>query len=336
MQIWLVKSSFSWLHRFMADCFIIMPISTPDFFVPTYANDKDHFQHVLECLFIPAVKKAGLNPIPPAAKGADIIHAGIIQNLETADIVLCDMSSLNANLFFELGVRTAIGKPVCVVKDDATPKVPFDMTVVNYHTYTSALSSWTLDKEVENLAAHLKSSLDLSAGENLLWKYFSLSQRAHLTPSNSKDETQDRLALLSAQVEGLSKKLDNVRQPTIVYTPHPSAQAALEIDAMRDLGKNLDNIRQPTVVYTPNPSAHAAMGMDAMRDLVLRNLHMYAIGKALIIVNVKYSPFSNELGISTAGQPDEAAISQMTEIAAALGFVLNFAVAPAQPVMAVN
>jgi hypothetical protein len=152
----------------MSDCFIIMPISTPDFLVPTYANDKDYFQHVLECLFIPAVKKVGLNPIPPIAKGADIIHAGIIQNLEKADIVLCDMSSLNANVFFELGIRTAIGKPVCVVKDEATPTVPFDMTVVNYLTYASALPPWTLDKEVEKLAAHLKSSLDLSAGENLL------------------------------------------------------------------------------------------------------------------------------------------------------------------------
>ena len=195
----------------MADCFIIMPISTPDFLVPTYLNDKDHFQHVLECLFIPAIEKVGLKPIPPIAKGADIIHAGIVQNLEKADIVLCDMSSLNANVFFELGIRTAIGKPVCIVKDDATPKVPFDMTVVNYHTYASSLPSWRLNTEIEFLATHLKSSLELSAGENTLWKYFSLSQRAQL--SHPKDVTQDRLAMLSVQVEGLSRKLDMIERP---------------------------------------------------------------------------------------------------------------------------
>ena len=149
-----------------------------------------------------------MNPIPPIAKGADMIHAGIVQNLERADLVLCDMSSLNANVFFELGIRTAIGKPVCVVKDDTTPKVPFDMTVVNYHVYSSALNPWSIEAEIEKLVEHLKESIERSAGENLLWKYFSLSQRAQLPHPTPSDETLDRLAMLSAQVEGLSKKMD--------------------------------------------------------------------------------------------------------------------------------
>ena len=134
----------------------------------------------------------------------------MVQNLEKNDLVLCDMSSLNANVFFELGIRTAIGKPACVVKDDVTQKVPFDMTVVNYHTYKSTLAPWALGEEIENLSIHIKESMERSAGENLLWKYFSLSQRAQLPHPKGSEETLDRLAMLSGQIEGLSRKIETI------------------------------------------------------------------------------------------------------------------------------
>jgi hypothetical protein len=81
-----------------------------------YGGDEGHFQHVLDCLFVPAVKQAGLTPVPPTAEGAEIIQGRIIGKLERAELVLCDMSGLNANVFFELGIRTALNRPVCLVK----------------------------------------------------------------------------------------------------------------------------------------------------------------------------------------------------------------------------
>jgi ribosomal protein L7/L12 len=194
-----------------------MPISTPESMLPLYRDDKDHFQHVLECLFIPAIEKAGLKPIAPIAKGADVIHAEIIRNLESAELVLCDMSSLNANVFFELGIRTALAKPVCVLKDDATARVPFDMTVVNYHTYQSGLHPWALAKEIDAITEHIRQTRERSQGTNMLWRYFSMNQRAEL--SISKDPTGERLALMMAQMEGLSKKIDFLEGTSLVPVP---------------------------------------------------------------------------------------------------------------------
>ena len=37
----------------MANCFIVMPITTPETLVPSYGNDREHFLHVLEHLFVP-------------------------------------------------------------------------------------------------------------------------------------------------------------------------------------------------------------------------------------------------------------------------------------------
>jgi hypothetical protein len=193
----------------MPDCFVIMPISTPE--PLAYSGDKDHFKHVLDHLFKPAIEKAGFTPIPPSSKGSDLIHADIIRKIEKADMVLCDMSTLNANVFFELGIRTAVDKPVCIVKDDSTPKVPFDTTILNYHEYAGSLAPWILNQQIEDLSTHITDSATGNEGHNPLWKYFGLSTRATL--STGKPNENDKFELLRLQVEGLTRKLDEKAGP---------------------------------------------------------------------------------------------------------------------------
>jgi len=40
-------------------CFIVMPITTPESLYSNYNGDEDHFIHVMDCLFIPAIEAAG-------------------------------------------------------------------------------------------------------------------------------------------------------------------------------------------------------------------------------------------------------------------------------------
>ena len=186
-------------------CFIIMPITTPVFMLEKYRDGKDHFKHVLECLFVPSVQKAGYQVILPIAKGSDLIHAGIVRNLETADIVLCDMSCLNANVFFEFGIRTALNKPVSVVKDELTDKVPFDIAILNYHQYRSSLETWEVEAEIKVLSEHIVASAERSKNENTLWKYFGLKTTA--APSEGAGGTEAKLDYLLMKVDSLSKNL---------------------------------------------------------------------------------------------------------------------------------
>lgn len=100
-------------------CFVIMPISTPEHMVDSYGGDRKPFEHVLAHVPVPAIRKAGFEPISPVSQGSETIQTQIIQNLELADLVLCDMSILNANVFFELDIRTSLDKPVCMVRPAA-------------------------------------------------------------------------------------------------------------------------------------------------------------------------------------------------------------------------
>jgi nucleoside 2-deoxyribosyltransferase len=187
-------------------CFIIMPLTTPEALVQIYSKDADHFSHVLEHLFVPAINKAEFRPIRPIAQGADVIQAEIIKNLETADLVLCDISSLNPNVFFELGCRTALNRPVCHVMDDLTHVIPFDTGIINHHKYSHALAPWTLADEIERLSAHIRASAERSAGNNMLWQYFGLKSSAHA--SKSQGDEQDRLAYLVMQTDAIRKHLE--------------------------------------------------------------------------------------------------------------------------------
>jgi hypothetical protein len=177
-------------------CFIIMPITLSEIYLPIYRDKGEHFKHVLDCLIIPSVEKAGFTPVPPVAKGSDVIHAEIIGNLETSDVVLCDMSTLNPNVFFEFGIRTSLNKPVCVVKDNCTSKVPFDTALLNYHEYKYALEPWELPSEIESLSKHIQDSYNKSGGKNSLWKYFGFKSVA----IQSKDEFSNKIDNLSAKI----------------------------------------------------------------------------------------------------------------------------------------
>lgn len=159
-------------------CFVIMPITTPEHTLALVDGDAKHYLHVLEHLFIPAVQAAGLNPIPPMVLGSSVIHAEIIANLRHADLVLCDISGLNPNVFFELGIRTALNRPACIVKDDLTSRVPFDTASLAYFEYSSSPSPWDLSKQVERLSKHIRDSLATSNGTNALWEHFGLNWSA--------------------------------------------------------------------------------------------------------------------------------------------------------------
>jgi len=177
----------------MADCFIIMPITVRKAYMSAYSasHGSDHFKQVLKRVFTPAVKKAGFKPLPPDVAGSKLIHAEIVHKLETADMVLCDMSTLNANVFFELGIRTAVNKPVCMVKDDKTKSddVPFDNQLINYYTYDSSLLHGAVSAEVKKLTKHIKATA--GDGRNQFWEHFSLAARGQLQKGKPEDKGAD-------------------------------------------------------------------------------------------------------------------------------------------------
>ncbi|QDU50865.1 hypothetical protein [Gimesia panareensis] len=231
-------------------CFIIMPITTPDIYQERYKDDPDHFQHVLECLFKPAVEEAGFRAIPPIAEGAENIPAKIIETLTDCDLVLCDMSILNANVFFELGVRTALDKPVALTADrktkEAPPGIPFDISSLNFHAYDSSLAAYDTKIEIPKLAEHIQKCAETSDGRNTLWKYYGISQTGRLNPEdasipNKLDLILDENISLRSDISGIKRDLNRVlSQSNATKQAEDWTSSAAESSYLMNYKKNLN------------------------------------------------------------------------------------------------
>lgn len=189
-----------------------MPITTPKDMVERYNGDIDHFLHVMDVLFVPAIETAGMEAVRPIAEGSDLIPARIIKELELADLVLCDISTHNPNVFFELGVRTALNKPTCYVKDGMTDKIPFDTNALNHYTYDPSLAGWTIQEDIERLSQHITTSISGNDGANSLWKFFGLTttgQRAQSTDAERQEWMINEIAAIRETLDNYSTEKDD-------------------------------------------------------------------------------------------------------------------------------
>ena len=185
-------------------CFIAMPLTTRSAEADLY-GDKDHWSHVMDSLFVRAIEHAGFEAVRPVAQGSHLIHGMIIDHLSRADLVLCDLSSHNPNVFFELGVRTSLNLPIALVRDEHTD-LPFDTSGINTHAYSSALRGWEIEAEVERLTAHIADSARSCAGENPLWRQFGLSIRAR-EPDAKESPLEAKVDLLVDSMSDMQKRL---------------------------------------------------------------------------------------------------------------------------------
>ncbi|WP_210150936.1 hypothetical protein [Chryseobacterium scophthalmum] len=113
-------------------CGIIMPIAPhPDY-------PKDHWKEVLKIL-AEAVNETDFEPrLVSDDVAIGLIHERIVNNIYNDEIVICDVSSKNPNVMFELGLRLAFDKPTIIIKDENTG-YSFDTGVIEHINYPSSL-----------------------------------------------------------------------------------------------------------------------------------------------------------------------------------------------------
>ncbi len=109
--------------------FVLMPFKKP-------------FDAYFEEIFRPGLELAGYS-----VERADDLYVSrpimldVQQSILRADLLLCEMSGRNPNVFYELGLAHAIGKPVILVSRDEGD-IPFDLRHVRVLTYEPELPRW--------------------------------------------------------------------------------------------------------------------------------------------------------------------------------------------------
>lgn len=191
-------------------CFIIMPIADLD----PYATG--HFHRVYDHIIKPACGLAGLKPIrADDVNQTNHIVLDVLRHLLSADMAICDLSGRNPNVFYELGVRQAFNKPVCLVKDLRTPRV-FDIQGLRDIEYDEGLRVDTIGPTVAVLAESLKNTLAAhTSGEGQVNSLVQLLGLNAATLPQPQELSAEGSLVLSALAE-MSSRLAGIEQSTRV------------------------------------------------------------------------------------------------------------------------
>lgn len=139
-------------------CGIIMPIAPHPDYPP------DHWKDVLNIL----TEALGQTEFEPKLVSDDVaiglIHDRIVNNIYNNEIVVCDVSSKNPNVMFELGLRLAFDKPTIIVKDENTG-YSFDTGVIEHIPYPSSLRFSQIVKFKDELIKRINATYKKSVSE---------------------------------------------------------------------------------------------------------------------------------------------------------------------------
>jgi hypothetical protein len=105
-------------------CFVLMPFA---------GESRDWYEFAIR----PAVEGAGFR----CKRADEVFEPGpiteqVFRNIFDADVLLVDLSGKSANVFYELGVAHALGKPVVLIAQDIE-SIPFDLRSLRIIVYKS-------------------------------------------------------------------------------------------------------------------------------------------------------------------------------------------------------
>lgn len=187
------------------DCFVIMPISDPD----GYAEG--HFKHVYDNIIQPACEQANVVPLrADNVKETNLIHLDILKKLIDSPIAICDLSSRNPNVLFELGIRQAFDKPVVLIQEKGTAPI-FDIASLRCLSYSKEMKYHDVLKSQMELKEAIEATklADGNIGNvNSIVKLMALNSPATIPDFDSSKKETFAFEILQSEMRDMKKMME--------------------------------------------------------------------------------------------------------------------------------
>ena len=187
------------------DCFVIMPIADCD------GYEKGHFAHVYDDIIKPAIDKTEFTAIrADEVKETNFIHLDILKKLIDAPIAVCDLSTRNPNVLFELGIRQAFDKPVVLIQEKGTPKI-FDIAPLRYLEYSKEMKYHEVlesQKSLQEAIEATKAAEGDSGNINSIVKLMALSSPAIIPNLDNSNKEVLALDVMRSQMNDLKMMME--------------------------------------------------------------------------------------------------------------------------------
>lgn len=221
-------------------CFVIMPFSTPSGYEP------DHFTKIYEQIIKPSIKQAGLEAerVDENLLSTDIV-AKIFKGLTECDMAICDLSSRNPNVLYELGIRQAYNKPVLLIKDEKTDQI-FDvggLTTIPYNSHrlyenvTEAIN--TISDALKEHMRNKEGVIDIIKGR--LGTNFEESKLPSHTEMNPDQQILSLLLSLTEDVDSIKRRMNDNEYRINIYDDSGKIINFEDFNKRKEIYKNLNN-----------------------------------------------------------------------------------------------
>lgn len=128
----------------MKKCFVVCPIGADD------SIERAQSDSLLKYILEPVLNSFEFEIIrADKINSPSIITDDILKHLNESELVICDMSSHNPNVFYELGYRHAINK-TCITMVHKDESIPFDLS--QHHTIKYSKDIEDVEKAKKHLS----------------------------------------------------------------------------------------------------------------------------------------------------------------------------------------
>jgi len=138
-------------------CFVLMPFGVKKDPVNGMIID---FDAIYDKAIRQGIEDAGMEPIrADEERTGGIIHKPMFERLMLCDFAVADLTTANANVFYELGVRHAVRPATTLSVFASNQKIPFDLNFIRALPYTLGADNSFKPDEAANLANNICNQL---------------------------------------------------------------------------------------------------------------------------------------------------------------------------------
>ncbi len=200
------------------NCFFVSPIGDED------SSERKNSNVVIDVFLAPACEKTGYKLIRSDQEAnIEKLDQSIINHLKNDELVICDLTGYNPNVFYEFGYRQALKLPLIPIITQGS-KIPMDVSTLRTITYTTTDVSKTkeiISKLIETINA-------IQSDESMMTSDYS----SDMTSSNIGQTLltiQDQIADVKDLItERNNQNVDEVAKQVAKYAqPQQSVESAL-------------------------------------------------------------------------------------------------------------
>lgn len=176
-------------------CFVVAPIGEPD--TETRKKSDQVLRHIVKPCLEPDYEVVRADQISRPG----VITVQIVQRLFDADLVVADLTERNANVYYELAIRHATGKPSLHIASH-DQQIPFDVQDMRFVRY-DLTNPDSLDEARKALHEHVEA---IERGESIITPV----QIAEILQSLKVGESQE--AQIRTLFESLNTGMSNLQE----------------------------------------------------------------------------------------------------------------------------